>query len=89
MRRRKRSNVQVMEEEKQKYLENQIFKGWDKSPLDKLLVKNQNFNIDLEFNCDEEDLNESLKKPEVTISVIEFWYRPNKYDKTSKVYKNI
>ena len=78
MRRKQRSNVEFMEEEKQRYLKNQIFKGWDKSPLDKLLVKNQNFNIDLEFNCDEDDLNESsmlnLKKPK---RINRFYSAPN------------
>lgn len=58
-RRVKRNSVQFMEEQKQ------IFKTEDKSVIEKFL-KNENFKIDLEFNCDDL-INDSpdltLKKP--------------------------
>ena len=59
-RRVKRNSVQFMEEQKQ------IYKTEDKSVIEKFLLKNENFKIDLEFNCDDL-INDSpdltLKKP--------------------------
>ena len=78
-----KSNVEFMEEEKRRYLHNQIFKGSDLSPFDKLLaikhnsVKNH-FNVNDEFVYDEDEVNElsklNLKKPK---RINRFYSAPN------------
>ena len=80
-RRNSMKNVEYMEKEKKRYLNNQsIFKHWDTGVFDKLLsVKNQNFNVDQEFNYDAEDLNESshlnLTRPNKRVQ--RFYSAPN------------
>merc|ERR1711915_879030 len=69
-RRRKGTNVEFMEEEKKKnsaYLKNQdIFKNVDKSVFERLLsrnelvVRNDNFNIDMEFSLEDETPTKSF-----------------------------
>ena len=70
-RRVKRNSVQFMEEQKQ------IFKTEDKSVIEKLLLKNENFKIDLEFNCDDlisESPDQTLQK---TKKFSRFYSAPN------------
>ena len=74
MRRSRSSNVEVMEEEKKRYHENAIFKGADTGILDKLLIKNNTFNIDMEFNVDDLDESSTLKKPN---RINRFYSAPN------------
>ena len=84
-RRAARGNVEYMEEEKRRSLHNQIFRGDDLSPFDKLLaiknnsLANKNFNVDMEFKYESEDeVNESsklnLKKPR---RINRFYSAPN------------
>ena len=86
MRRRKlggHSNVDHMEEEKRRNLHDQIFRGSDLSPFDKLLaikhnsVKNH-FNVNNEFAYDEDEVDEhsrlNLKKPK---RINRFYSAPN------------
>jgi len=71
--RRSRTNVQFMEEQKLRnsnYLNNQdIFKNMDRSVFDKLLnrkemvVKNDNFNINMEFEADDADYEVRISTP--------------------------
>ena len=70
-RRVKRNSVQFMEKQKQ------ILKTEDKSVIDKLLLKNENFKIDLDFNCDDlisESQELTLKK---TKRLNRFYSAPN------------
>merc|ERR1712243_260873 len=67
-------NVEVMEEEKKRCHENKIFKGVDTGILDKLLIKNNTFNIDMEFNHDDLDESSTLKKPS---KINRFYSAPN------------
>ena len=77
-RKRGRNNVEFMEEEKRRYLHDQIFKGSDKSPLDRLLTIKNNFNVDNEFAYDEDEVGElsrlNLKKPK---RISRFYSAPN------------
>merc|ERR1711915_213274 len=74
--RRKGTNVEFMEEEKKKnsaYLKNQdIFKNVDKSIFERLLsrnelvVRNANFNIDMEFSLEDETPTKSFPSSALT-----------------------